>query len=507
MRAAATRRRDERAVPTVKVIDFGVAKAVAEKTNAMALTHGGFVGTPAFASPEQFTNAPVDVRSDIYSLGATLWFLLTGHMLFSGRTIEEIQDARRSKPLPIDQLKAARVPQRFISLLTSMLAIEPAALLRARASSGRDFLVRTASLCNGDAADGPARRDGAKRALENAQKLEPNSPEPCSPWVTMNTGCCGITELPKPRSVASARCYPVTAMPYALGQVARREGSWDESIAYFEQALTLDPRNVKLLMDAGITYAVLRQFPAALKLYDRVLDITPYDADVMAAKATIYQAQGNLQEAARFLSEIDQQTPSGEAFNSKLTELRLQRNYGEAIRLLQVRQDQFNFASPHDKGFEQVWLALIQRLAGDTAGATATAQQARNTLEPLYRHQPDNWLDAPPLSQAYAVMGEKDSALNLAEQALALLPSAKDRADGPALEENLAFIQMIVGENSRAISILSQLSQTPYSSWIYSPGPITPALLRLDPFWDPLRGDPAFQKLCEEKQGLTTNGH
>ena len=111
----------------VKVIDFGVAKAVAEKTNAMALTHGGFVGTPAFASPEQFTNAPVDVRSDIYSLGVTLWFLLTGHMLFSGRTIEEIQDARRSKPLPIDQLKAAHVPRRFISLLTSMLAREPAA--------------------------------------------------------------------------------------------------------------------------------------------------------------------------------------------------------------------------------------------------------------------------------------------------------------------------------------------------------------------------------------------
>jgi serine/threonine protein kinase/Tfp pilus assembly protein PilF len=116
-----------RGIPAIKVIDFGVAKAVAEKTNAMALTHGGFVGTPAFASPEQFTNAPVDVRSDIYSLGATLWFLLTGHMLFSGRTIEEIRDARRSKPLPIEQLKAARVPRRFISLLASMLAIEPAA--------------------------------------------------------------------------------------------------------------------------------------------------------------------------------------------------------------------------------------------------------------------------------------------------------------------------------------------------------------------------------------------
>jgi TolB-like protein len=123
---------------TVKVIDFGVAKAVAEKTNAMALTHGGFVGTPAFASPEQFTNAPVDVRSDIYSLGVTLWFLLTGHMLFSGRTVEEMRDARKSKPLPIEQLKAARVPHRFITLLRSMLAIEPAA----RPAGARELTAR-----------------------------------------------------------------------------------------------------------------------------------------------------------------------------------------------------------------------------------------------------------------------------------------------------------------------------------------------------------------------------
>src|SRR5882724_10414401 len=83
----------ENGASTVKVIDFGVAKAVTEKTNAMSLTHGGFVGTPAFASPEQFMNAPVDVRSDIYSLGATLWFVLTGHMPFAGRTVEEVHDS------------------------------------------------------------------------------------------------------------------------------------------------------------------------------------------------------------------------------------------------------------------------------------------------------------------------------------------------------------------------------------------------------------------------------
>ena len=147
-----------------------------------------------------------------------------------------------------------------------------------------------------------------------------------------------------------------------------------------------------------------------------------------------------------------------------------------------------------------MWLAFTQRLAGDTAGAKVTAEQARNALEPLYRDQPDNPGVVVSLSHAYATIGEKDLALKAAERAIMLVPSAKDRVDGPGYEENLALIQTLVGENSRAISTLTQLLQTPYSGGYYHPAPITPALLRLDPIWDPLRSDPAFQKLCEEKQ-------
>jgi serine/threonine protein kinase/Flp pilus assembly protein TadD len=117
----------EKADTVVKVIDFGVAKALVEKPDAMGLTHGGFVGTPAFASPEQFTDARVEVRSDIYSLGATLWYLLTGHRPFQGATIEQIRMSQHSQALPIEQLKAARVPSQLVSLLVSMLAPEPAA--------------------------------------------------------------------------------------------------------------------------------------------------------------------------------------------------------------------------------------------------------------------------------------------------------------------------------------------------------------------------------------------
>src|SRR6266487_3066814 len=111
----------------VKVIDFGLAKAIADAESEMDLTHGEFVGTPNFASPEQFGSGPVDVRSDIYSLGATLWFALTGKTPFAGRNIEEIHRAQQSKALPIEQLNAARVPSRLGHLLKSMLAVEPAA--------------------------------------------------------------------------------------------------------------------------------------------------------------------------------------------------------------------------------------------------------------------------------------------------------------------------------------------------------------------------------------------
>ena len=110
----------------VKIIDFGLAKAVADAGGEMDITHGEFVGTPNFASPEQFESRPVDVRSDIYSLGATLWFALTGKTPFAGRNIEEIRRAQKLAALPTEQLKAAHVPPPLRSLLKSMLALEPA---------------------------------------------------------------------------------------------------------------------------------------------------------------------------------------------------------------------------------------------------------------------------------------------------------------------------------------------------------------------------------------------
>jgi serine/threonine protein kinase/Flp pilus assembly protein TadD len=110
----------------VKVIDFGLAKAVSGLGREMELTHGAFVGTPAFASPEQFAGNPVDARSDIYALGVTLWFAMTGRLPFEGETIEEIRQQQAQQELPLDQLDSAAVPAEVVDLLRSCLAVDRA---------------------------------------------------------------------------------------------------------------------------------------------------------------------------------------------------------------------------------------------------------------------------------------------------------------------------------------------------------------------------------------------
>src|SRR5262249_46734176 len=345
-----------------------------------------------------------------------------------------------------------------------------------------------------------ARRDAAKQALEMAQKLQPNTPETLlftgyyQYWVLHDYG------LAKATFGRVSKMLPGNSeVLYALAAIARSEGHWDESVAYWERGLALNPRNTALLTEVAFTYAALRQFPTALKLYDRALDILPNESYLMASKASIYQAEGNLQEAAKLLVQVNAQTNSDAAVRIKLIQLRLERN-PEGIRLVQARQALLRFASGIEKGSRELGLALAQRVAGDTASAKAAAEQTRNTLEPIREEQPDNAFVAAALAVACAMLDEKDSALKEAERAITLVPSNKDRLFGPGFEENLALVEMIIGENSRAIATLTRLLQTPYSGWLYSPTPITPALLRLDPIWDPLRTDPVFQKLCEEKQ-------
>jgi TolB-like protein/cytochrome c-type biogenesis protein CcmH/NrfG len=340
----------------------------------------------------------------------------------------------------------------------------------------------------------PARRDATERALNAAQKLQPNSPETLLAQAYYEYWVLRDYELAKRTFGRVRELLPSTSdVPAALALIARRQGHWDESVAYWEQTLTLDPRNIEWLSLAAQTYAMLRRFPAALKTYDRLLDIVPNDPATLAAEAKIYQAEGNLEQARKLLVGINAETPSLEAFLIKGDQLFLERHFDEAIRLIHNRLTEYRDLSDIEKLFNPFFLVLAQEYAGDIVGARAAAQQMLAPLETLSEKDPDNPNFAQALSLTRAVLGQKDAAIKEAERAITLLPSAKDAVDGPRNEESLAYVEVLVGDKNRAISRLQHLLEIPYTN------SLTPALLRLHPQWDPLRDDPAFQKLCEEK--------
>src|SRR5205814_7010611 len=136
----------------------------------------------------------------------------------------------------------------------------------------------------------------------------------------------------------------------ALAQIARYRGKWEETVAYYDEALALNPRNTELLAESAGNYSDLRRFDNALKQYNQALDIRPNDVDLLASKAGIYQAQGNLTQAARCLEGVNALTPSYEAVPQKVEQLIFERNYRGAVELLETRFAQFQFGSELEVG-------------------------------------------------------------------------------------------------------------------------------------------------------------
>jgi TolB-like protein/class 3 adenylate cyclase len=340
-----------------------------------------------------------------------------------------------------------------------------------------------------------ARRDATERALNTAQKLQPNSPETLLAQAYYQYWVLRDYELAKATFGRVRELLPGSSdVPAALALIARRQGQWDKSVAYWEQTLALDPRNTQWLATAAETYAMLRQFPAALKTYDRLLDLAPNDLDTVASEAKIYQVEGNLEQAGKLLAGVNAQTHSFNVVGAKINQLFLERQCDEAIRLIHSRLTESRDLPEFERLFDQGSLVFAQECAGDIAGARATAQEMLRRMETLSKKAPDSPPFAAGLALIHAVLGEKDAAIKEAERAIALLPSVKDAVDGPSFEENLAFVEAMVGDKNRALPRLQHLLEIPYN------GCLTPALLRLDPRWDSLRGDPRFQKLYEEKK-------
>ena len=288
-------------------------------------------------------------------------------------------------------------------------------------------------------------------------------------------------------------------IPESLAYVARRRGQWEQSESYFKEAERLDPRNASLLTQHAQSYMICRRFSEALRKFDQVLDVIPDDVDTLAQQAGIAQAQGDLMRAGALLAPLNPSADDTGALEIQVYQSILERRPAEMISRLTEILANPDPALGYNNGELRFWLGWAQEVAGDQAAAQESWRQARIELEPFLKEQPDNYVLVGDLALVLMGLGNKAAAFDLAEQAMKVLPLEKDAVDGPAPIEVTARVAAQLGEPDRAFAALQKLLSIPSEGALASRVPLTPALLRLDPMFDPLRNDQRFQQLTLER--------
>ena len=340
----------------------------------------------------------------------------------------------------------------------------------------------------------PARRDKAKQTADRARELQPDLGE-----AFLARGYYEYVVVRHYDAAWSAFKDALARLPNnadvltALSFIERRKGRWSDALAHQEQAGRLDPQNLPVLSQLGLTYFALKRFGDAHAIVDRLLALSPDNPQVLAGLARLDLSEGNLAAAETAMGSASPAPNNDYVFEIQVRVALIAHRFDDANRLLENA-----FArSPSELGMfagkYRYLLGFAKQLAGDPAGARPIFEQARTELEAVLEKQPDSPETCMYLGFVHAALGNKEAALAAAQKAAALRPASMDAVAGAAFEEAVARIRAQFGETDAAIAELRRLLKTNYL------GPeqivLTPALLRLDPAWNSLHDDARFQEL------------